>query len=76
MLNMATLNLLSLNVGTSSSLAGVSALVNLQNIDIVLLQEVRISSLAIENLLRGFRALSNIDDEDPSKPGTAMQAWK
>ena len=65
----------SLNVGTSSSLAGVSTLVEFEKVDLVFLQEVRISGEQIESLLRGFRAVSNIDEEDSTRLGVAL-AWR
>ena len=69
------LNLLSLNVGSSSSLAGVVALIESENIHIVFLQEVRVSGDHIEHLLRGFNAVANVDIENSSSPGTAI-AWR
>ena len=62
-------------MGTSSYLAGVSTLVDLEKIDLVFLQEVRISDEHIESLLRGFKAVANIDNDDPSRPGVAI-AWR
>ena len=72
---MSSLNCLSLNVGTSSSLAGVSSLVEYEKVDLVFMQEVRIDSEQIESLLRGFKAVANIDNDDPSRPGVAL-AWR
>ena len=69
------LKCLSLNVGTSSSLAGVSTLIDLEKIDLVFLQEVRITSDHIESLLRNFKAVANIDVDNPSRPGVAL-AWR
>ena len=71
----SSLNFLTLNVGTSSSLAGAATLIEVEKIDIVFLQEVRLSSEQIELSLRGFKAVANIDDEDPSRPGIAL-AWR
>ena len=71
----STLNFLSLNVGTSSSLAGVATLIESENIDIVFLQEVRVSVDHIEYLLRGFKTVANIDSENSSSPGVAI-AWR
>ena len=68
-------NIFSLNVGSSASLAGLVTLVELNRFDIIFLQEVRSSKAQIENLLRGFTAFTNIDSENPSRPGTAV-AWK
>ena len=69
------LKCLSLNVGTSSSLAGVSTLIDLEKIDLVFLQEVRITSDHIESLLRNFKAVANVDVDNPSIPGVAL-AWR
>ena len=71
----SSLNFLTLNVGTSSSLAGAATLIEVEKIDIVFLQEVRLSSEQIELSLRGFKTVANIDDEDPSRPGIAL-AWR
>ena len=72
---MSCLKILSLNVGMSSSLAGVADLVKFENIDIVFLQETRLISEQAEQLLRGFKAVSNIDEEDITKPGITL-AWR
>ena len=45
------------------------------NLDLILLQEVRMSQVQIENLLPGFKAEVNIDVNNSSKPGTAL-VWK
>ena len=71
----SSINLLSLNVGTSSSLAGVATLVEVHKIDVLFLQEVRSSSVQIESLLKGFKAVVNFDEEDSSRPGVAL-AWR
>ena len=55
------LNFLSLNVGTSSTLAGLPDLVHAENLDILFLQEVTLTSDQIQNLLRGYKAVVNID---------------
>ena len=69
------INCLSLNVGTSASLAGVSTIIEFEKVDIVFLQEVRITGEQIECLLRGFKAVANVDHEDSSRPGVAL-AWR
>ena len=69
------INFFSLNIGTSSSLAGLPALVVSEKLNIIFLQEVRLSSEQLEPLLRGFKAVSNVDLENSSRPGTAI-AWK
>ena len=71
----SSINLFSLNVGMNTSLAGLSTLIAANSLDIIFLQEVRLSSEQIELLLRGFKAVVNIDEENPSKPGTAI-VWK
>ena len=48
------INFLSLNVGMSSTLAGLSTLITTQNLDIVFLQEVKSSGEQIELLLGGW----------------------
>ena len=69
------INLFSLNVGTSSSLAGLQALIDTENLDLVFLQEVRLSTEQIESLIVGFHAVANIDPDHSSRPGTAL-VWK
>ena len=73
----SSLTFLSLNVGHSSSLAGLRAMLEVEWVDVVFLQEVGINESQIEVLLRGldYKARSNVDPENPSHPGTAM-VWK
>ena len=73
----SSLNFLSLNVGMSASLAGLSTLITDQGLDIIFLQEVRLNSEQLNLLLdkMGFQAAVNIDSEHPTKPGTAF-AWR
>ena len=71
------LTILSLNVGLSHNLAGLSTLLSVNAADLILLQEIRISK---EQLLAslggsGFQALVNIDEDSPLSPGTAV-VWK
>ena len=70
-------NILSLNVGLSSTLAGLSSITSVNNVDIVLLQEIRVSNEQLNRMLEGlgFQAVVNIDLTSPTKPGTAI-AWK
>ena len=72
MIQNLNLNFFSLNVGMSNSLAGLVALVSSEQLDVVFLQEVRMSNLQIEALLPGFKAAVNIDHENPASPGTAI----
>ena len=71
------INFLSLNVGMSSTLAGLSTLITTQNLDIVFLQEVKSSGEQIELLLGrlGFKAAVNIDQDCPTTLGTAI-VWR
>ena len=69
------LNVFSLNVGMSATLAGLPAIIQAEDLDIIFLQEVRLSSDQIENQLRGFKAVVNIDQNQLSKPGTAI-LWR
>jgi exonuclease III len=73
----SSINFLSLNIGMSSSLAGLTSLIPAHNLDIIFLQEVRLTSEQINNFLDrlGFQAEVNIDQDHPSSPGTAI-AWK
>ena len=59
----------------SSNLAGLSSLIHSERLDIIFLQEVKLSGAEIESLLFGFRAVSNLDPSNPSKPGTAI-VWR
>ena len=72
---MSLIKFFSLNVGMQSSLAGLPALIDLERLDVVLLQEVRSNSEQIESLLKGFKASVNIDPENPTSPGTAI-VWR
>ena len=69
------LNILTLNVGMSTSLAGIPDLVRTENLDILFLQEVNISVEQICCLLRGYNAAVNVDENNLAKPGTAL-VWR
>ena len=75
MMNLRSINILSLNVGMSHSLAGLSALISSECLDLIFLQEISLSSSQIENMLPGFKAVANIDPENSSTPGTAL-VWR
>ena len=75
MAQLHSLNIFSLNVGMSLSLAGLAALISAESLDILFLQEVRMTSLEIEALLPGFQAVANVDPENLISPGTAL-AWR
>ena len=53
------LRFLSLNVGLKNNLAGLATLIQVHKLDIVLLQEVRISDEQVDNLIGslGFKSL-------------------
>ena len=74
---MAPVNFLSLNVGGSSNLAGLSMKISITKFDVILLQEVKSSQNQIDSLVSrfGFKSLVNIDIEDINKPGTAL-LWR
>ena len=74
-MNIPTINICSLNVGMSNILGGLSALISSESMDIIFLQEVRLSGPQIEYLLPGYRAAANIEPENPSRPGTAI-VWR
>ena len=71
------LNILSLNVGMSSTLAGLNSLILSNNLDLVLLQEVKVSKEQLNAMLSSldFQAEVNLDTESPTLPGTAI-AWR
>ena len=50
-------------------------IIKAEQLDFIFLQEVRVTSDQIEHLLRGFRAVVNIDEAQPAKPGTAI-VWR
>ena len=70
-----TINILSLNVGLSNTLAGLPSLVISEDLDLIFLQEVRMSKEQIKKVLPDFNVDVNIDVENASKPGTAL-LWK
>ena len=73
----SSIRFLSLNIGMKNNLAGLlSMLVNLK-LDVVFLQEVRISDEQLQNQVGryGYSVKTNINLEDTSKPGTAI-LWK
>ena len=64
---------LSLNVGMKSNLAGLLSLLINHNLDVVFLQEVKITDeqLISQIVKYGYLGQVNIDLEESSKPGTA-----
>ena len=71
------IRILSINIGLKSDLAGVLTLISVHKLDLVMLQEVRITDEQINQQLgnHGFTGMVNIDAEEPLKPGTAL-AWR
>ena len=61
----------------SATLGGLTTIIAAHGLDIIFLQEVRLTSEQLELLVGklGFKACANIDVENPSKPGTAI-LWK
>ena len=68
---------LSLNIGMKSNLAGLSTILEADDIDVAFLQEVKSSEDEINSKIRrlGYTSKVNINSEDSAKPGTAM-VWK
>ena len=68
---------LSLNVGMKSNLAGLLSLLINHNLDVVFLQEVKITDeqLISQIVKYGYLGQVNIDLEESSKPGTA-KVWR
>ena len=73
----SSIKFLSLNIGMSSSLAGLTSLIPAYGLDLVFLQEVRLNKEQINLFLDGlgFQAEVNIDQDNPNTPGTAI-AWR
>ena len=71
------IRILSINIGLKSDLAGLLTLISVHRLDVVMLQEVRITDVQINQQLsnHGFTGTVNTDEEDPLKPGTAL-AWR
>ena len=75
---MATkINFFSLNIGMNDNLAGVCNYIVNENLDIIFLQEVRVNTVQLQSKVSqyGYLAEANINEEDLSKPGTAV-IWK
>ena len=73
----AKIRILSLNVGMKSDLAGLVTLIQVHKLDIILLQEVRISDEQLNQQIRnhGFTGKVSVDTEDSMKPGVAI-VWR
>ena len=68
---------LTLNVGGSSSLAGLSMTISLLKFYVILLQEVKSTQDQVDSSINrfGYSCLVNVDSDDSNKPGTAL-IWK
>ena len=68
---------LTLNIGMKKNLAGLSNILINQKLDVAFLQEVKVSDEELESKISGFgyNCKVNINEEDFSKPGTAI-VWK
>ena len=73
----AKIRILSLNVGMKSDLAGLITLIQVHKLDIILLQEVRLSEEQLNQKIinHGFTGKVSVDTEDPMKPGVAI-VWR
>ena len=71
------IRLLSLNVGMKSDLTGLITLIQIHKLDIILLQEVRISEEQMNQQLKnhGFTGKVSINAEDSMQPGVAI-VWR
>ena len=71
------IRILSINIGLKSDLAGLLTLISVHKLDLVMLQEVRVTDEQINQQLanHGFTAMVNIDTDNPLTPGTAL-AWR
>ena len=73
----SSIRILSLNIGLKSDLTDLLTLISVHKLDVVMLQEVRITDEQINQQLgnHGFTGKVNIDVENPQIPGTAL-AWR
>ena len=71
------IRILSINIGLKSDLVDLLTLISVHRLDLVMLQEVRITDVQMNQQLgnHGFKGMVNIDEEDPLKPGTAI-VWR
>ena len=71
-MNSLSISFFSLNLGMSVSLLRLLDMIKSFKFVVICLQEVKLTSEQIEHQLPAFRAVSNIDLNNPSKPGTAI----
>ena len=67
-------NIFSLNVGMSENLAGLISFIKSNDLDVIFLQEIRMSSDQLLSKVNefGYSAESNVNEEEPLMPGTAI----
>ena len=68
---------LSLNIGMKTNLAGLLSILINKKLDVAFLQEVRTTDAQLESQVGryGYECKVNVNEEDSSKPGTAI-VWK
>ena len=72
----SVIRILSLNVGLKNNLAGVTTLIGVHKLDLISLQEVRISESQIKDIVgTNFSCKVNIDSDNITAPGTAV-IWR
>ena len=73
----SNIRFLSLNIGMKNNLAGLSTMLLNLKLDVAFLQEIRMSDEQLGSQVGryGYDAKTNINLEDPSKPGTAI-VWR
>ena len=73
----SNLKVFSLNIGMSDNLAGLVNFIVNESLDIIFLQEVKMTSehLCFQVNKLGYLAEVNINEDEPTKPGTAL-LWK
>ena len=67
--------ILSYNVMSTSHLAGLLSIIDIEKPDLILLQEVILNTETLSTFLaskKDYKAVSNVDEMEPSKPGTGM----
>ena len=70
------IQILTLNVGLSNNLAGLSTILAVNSVDLILLQEFRSSKEHLNSILGGaYSSEINTDAEHTCSPGTAV-AWR
>ena len=74
---MADFTILSLNIGGSTTIAGLLSMLRLDRPHLVMLQEVTLSSeqLSVQVSKFGYKAVTNIDLTNPSALGTGL-VWQ